>query len=713
MQSKSFSDYSELCHFVKKFGVEVDHNFEKVIKKIFALVDSSVLPIKTVTIDSILEIPPLDLTKIKGVGLGYAGLLEDVQKKLTNKTFEPFDVISASQKICFSKKLIEDLRFSYKGLNQQEIKYLKNLINDIGNLDLIDIIELDIDLLEQQKGYGKNKIHIITELKEKFFNELFRVAVLGGNFNYGQSDLIVSVQSSFYSDVDLEEVIIEDIEDFVFELPENECDIFLSRLGFNHQVLTLEALGQKYGVTRERIRQIDKGVFNQFVKEFTIPLELIKDQILYKTEDKFLTMPTLYSLFEKEQSFYSFFARLLQSNSEFDIDEFKPLSNLSLFDEFVTENKSPFEKEHLINELVSSTGLNFIKASITLDFLTDKGVFTQDLEGKYLPSRLGKKEALAHTLLNFPNGLPWKDAALFTNSKGYSRNNIYTDRLDGSFNTSENIYQSGSGTYKHLIFSCLNDVDLDQVILDAKNFLETLPNNSCHLNEFFQIYHNKTHLGYFELRYILREYGELHGVFFRGKSNQDSISLNEGVSLGGQRELIINLLNQAEGPLSKAEIAQKIRSQSLRHATFYLFELMNEKKVIRVENMQYSTPEKMFKNINIDNLLIQIKDLVTSVTKPVEADVLRQKLNVKNSLSYSKYFYLSLADIYIDSIGLFRVKGFLSSTPIEFNGLSGLTSLVCDRTLSFRENVDIVKDKVLITQTVAESAVSQFYYVNQ
>lgn len=138
---------------------------------------------------------------------------------------------------------------------------------------------------------------------------------------------------------------------------------------------------------------------------------------------------------------------------------------------------------------------------------------------------------------------------------------------------------------------------------------------------------------------------------------------------------------------------------------------MNEKKVIRVENMQYSTPEKMFKNINIDNLLLQIKDLVTSASKPVEADVLRQKLNLKNSLSYSKYFYLSLADIYSDSIGLYRVKGFLSSSPIEFNGLSGLTILVCDKELSFRENIEIVKNKVLITDTVAQSAVSQFYYV--
>jgi hypothetical protein len=711
MQSKPFSDYSELCHFVKKFGVNVDHNFEKVTKKIFALVDSRVLPIKTVTIDALLEINSTDLIKIRGVGSGYAFLLDEMQKKLSNKNFDPLEAVDASQKICFSRKLIEDLRWSYKELSQQEGKYLKNLIKDIGNLDLIDIIELDIDLLKQQKGYGKNKIQIITGLKEKFFNELLRVAELGNNFNYGQSDLIASIQNNFYSDVDLEDVIIEDIEDFALELPETESDIFLSRLGFNHQILTLEALGQKYGVTRERIRQIDKKVFNQFVKEFSIPLKLIKDQILYKTEDKYLTMPTLYSLFEKEQSFYSFFARLLGTNSGFKEDEFVPLTNQSLLDEFIATNKSPFEKAILINELISSTGINFIKASITLDFLEEKGIFIKDFEGKYIPSKLGKKEALAHALLYFPNGLPWKDFALFTNSKGYSRSDIYTDRLDVAFNTSEYIYQSGSGTYKHITFSGLDDVDIDKIILDAKNFLETLPNNSCHLNEFFQIYHKKSNLAYFELRHALREYGELHGVFFQGKSNQDSISLNEGASLGGQRELIINLLNQASGPLSKAEIAQQIRSQSLRHASFYLFELMNDKKVIRVENMQYSTPEKMFKNINIDNLLLQIKDLVASATKPVEADILRQKLNLKNSLNYSKYFYLSLADIYLDKIGLYRTKGFLSSNAIEFNGLSGLTNLVCDKQLSFNENIAIVKNKVVITDTVAQSAVSQFYYI--
>jgi hypothetical protein len=85
MQSKPFSDYSELCHFVKKFGVNVDHNFEKVTKKIFALVDSRVLPIKTVTIDALLEINSTDLIKIRGVGSGYAFLLDEMQKNFLTK----------------------------------------------------------------------------------------------------------------------------------------------------------------------------------------------------------------------------------------------------------------------------------------------------------------------------------------------------------------------------------------------------------------------------------------------------------------------------------------------------------------------------------------------------------------------------------------------------------------------------------------------------
>ncbi|WEJ61871.1 sigma factor-like helix-turn-helix DNA-binding protein [Thiomicrorhabdus lithotrophica] len=709
MQNKSFSDYIELCEFVKKFDVVVDHNFEKLTKKIFALVDSRVLPIKTVTIEAILELSAINLIKIKGLGSGYAFLLEEVQKKLSNKKFDPLEVLNASQKICFCQSLIRDLRISHKGLNSQENKYLNNLVKDVGDLGLIDILELDKELLQQQKGYGKAKIQIISELKDKVFLEMLAVSKLGRNFKYGQSDLIISMKSSFYSELDLEEAIIDEIEDFALDLPDKESQIFLSRLGFNHKIVTLEELGQKYGLTRERVRQVDKKLFNQFIKRFTISLEFIKNRILYETEDKFLTMPILYSLFDREQSFYAFFSRLLQKNDEFDVDEFKPLTNQTLLEDFCTQNKSPYDKDHLINELISNTGMNFIKASITVDYLLDQGIFTQNVDGRYQPSKLGKKEALAHVLLSFPNGLPWKDAALVTNSKQYSRSNIYTDRLDSAFISSEYIYQSGSGTYRHVIFSDLNDVDIDQIILDSKYFLEALPEKSCHLNEFFKTYDSK--IGYFELRHLLREYGNVHGIYFNGRSNKDSISLNENANLGGQRELIVNLLNNASGPLSKTEIAQQIRSQSLKHANFYIHELMNEKKVIRVENMQYSTPEKMFKDINIDTLLSQIKELVTHASTPVEADVVRQKLNAKNNLSYSKYFYLSLADVYLDVVNLYRVKGFLSSTPIEFNGLSGLTNLVCDKELSFRENTEIVKNKVLITNTVADSAVSQFYYI--
>jgi hypothetical protein len=712
VESRSFSNYIELCEFVKKFDVVVDHHFEKITKKIFSLIESRVLPIRVVTIEALLEIPPVSLLKIDGVGVTYAHLLEELQSKLSGKKFDPLEVLEDSQKVCFPKSLSQDLQLIQKGFSPQETRYLNNMSKMLGGLDLFDILELDTGMLLQHKGYGKNKLQTILELKHKVFQEFFKIAQLRNDFKYGNSNIITSINSNFYAGMDLEEAIIDEIEDFALELPEKECDIFLSRLGFNQEPYSLEEIGQKYKVTRERIRQIDKKIFNQFLK--TLPLEQIKGRVVRDSEDKFLTMPILYSLFEKEKSFYNFFARLLESSEsgEFEIDVFKPLTSTKILDEFCAENKSPFEKEYLINGLVSNTGINFIKASITLDFLEDEGVFVKDSAGCYLPAKLGKKEALAHTLLNFPNGLPWQDAATVTNRKGFSQNKISKDRVDGAFSLSEWIYQSGRGIYKHVLFSSLDDIQVDKVLMETKNYLNSLNSKSCHLNEYFQIFNKAaTNLGYFELRHIVREYGEIHGIYFNGKSGQDSVSLNGVTNLGGQQELIINLLNGSSGPLSTLEIAQKLRSQSLRHAQFYLHELMNDKKVVRVENMQYSTPEKIFKNIDRNKLLSQIKELVSKAGMPVEADILRKELNLKNRFNYSKYFYLSLVYTDLNEVNLFRLKTFISSNPLEFNGLSGLTKSVCDKKLSFRENVDLVKKEVLITNSVAENAVSQFLYI--
>ncbi|MFK5949091.1 MAG: hypothetical protein QM500_10040, partial [Methylococcales bacterium] len=97
--------------------------------------------------------------------------------------------------------------------------------------------------------------------------------------------------------------------------------------------------------------------------------------------------------------------------------------------------------------------------------------------------------------------------------------------------------------------------------------------------------------------------------------------------------------------MTKPQIAERLCSKSLNHAGYYLNELMEKNKVVQIDNLMYSTPEKAFKDINSDEILSIIKKLMHSTNKIVKADVFRKFVNRELNLSYSKYFYAALVGL--------------------------------------------------------------------
>ena len=58
----------------------------------------------------------------------------------------------------------------------------------------------------------------------------------------------------------MKEDFLSRIDDLINSLRDKEKEIIGLRNGFEGEALTLESIGQKYGVTRERIRQLEKKV---------------------------------------------------------------------------------------------------------------------------------------------------------------------------------------------------------------------------------------------------------------------------------------------------------------------------------------------------------------------------------------------------------------------------------------------------------------------
>jgi hypothetical protein len=130
------------------------------------------------------------------------------------------------------------------------------------------------------------------------------------------------------------------------------------------------------------------------------------------------------------------------------------------------------------------------------------------------------------------------------------------------------------------------------------------------------------------------------------------------------------VLNESKVALTKQEIAERLRSKSTNHATFLLSNLMEEGKVVRVDKMVYTTPEKAFNNMDTKAIMQVIQDIIGSASNIiVEADVFREYINMELNLSYSKYIYMALVKTQLKELGWHRNNTLFSKKPIPYKNL--------------------------------------------
>lgn len=235
---------------------------------------------------------------------------------------------------------------------------------------------------------------------------------------------------------------------------------------------------------------------------------------------------------------------------------------------------------------------------------------------------------------------------------------------------------------------------------------------ALNLHDYFrQTVNERPPIEYFTLRHLVREYGEYFGLYFNGRSGVDNVSVNEVSERVTQWDVVVQALNQSKGAMTKPEIADRLRSKSLNHAGYYLNELMEENKVVRIDNQMFTTPEKAFKDINSDEILSIIKKIMHSTNKIVEADVFRKYVNRELNLSYSKYFYVALVSLNLKELSWHRINNFVSNTPLDYKNLLHVHKSVCQQYLSNAENILRVREILWLTDSVAENALHQWKWL--
>jgi hypothetical protein len=509
--------------------------------------------------------------------------------------------------------------------------------------------------------------------------------------------------------IEIDNTLIEDIENYLWTLDEIRMDVALSRWGFNHPHETLEEVAGRYNLTRERIRQIEKPINANLPLRLTISSKVLWANIRAKmTEDLTVLLPNLAKCFATDKLFYAFIELCCQVEAGSISKIIFTKIRIKIIDSLFCSIPSPVAQEIIVNELMSNYGYDKATAIHGIKQLEKSHNIKVTEQGIY-PMKLARTEAVAHILASHPEGLPWKDIAKIVNSKGYSSTQMDETKTTHGFNDSEYIYLCGKGTYRNLIFLNLEQFDMPEIMHHLIDYFKQKQITALHLHDYYyQTKSQRSEIGYFTLRHLVRGYGEDYGLYFDGKSGSDSISLDPDSKRITQADVIIKVLSESKVAMTKQEIAERLKSKSLGHASFYLNNLREEGKVVRVDKMVYTTPEKAFSNIDTNAAMQVIREILNVKDVIVEADVFREYVNMELNLSYSKYIYAALVNTHLKELGWYRHNMLFSKYPIPYKNLLDMCKQLCNPKLSNGENTKILQDAVWLSNAVTTAVIQQW-----
>lgn len=598
----------------------------------------------------------------------------------------------------------DGMAINYSALSTEEKKNVEKLIRLKNSDHILEVLKFREVEFDQIKGIGSKFINSILVLKDRLQIELKKISSSEIDYKNMGSELIISTRFKEMSIDEIGSILLEDIDNFLDGINESDQDIFQCRWGFIESELTLEKIGLKYHLTRERIRQKAETINNNLIRNMRLTQENIwlnlKDNINLQLQFK---MKDLLSCFDNEGNFYKFLDYVCGGkNIKKTIRPDIAVDMLNVF--FATHGASCSIieiKEYIQNNI----SIEYFCPDNVLEYLDELGKVTIK-DNMVHPKNLKKNEAAACILSEHSQGLPWLDVAKIVNVKNISRTNLNETRIDNqAFFDSDFLYLAGKGVYKNTKFMDFSEINIDLIFESLLVFFDKTNRTVFHLNE---VYRNSKFLqkqDYYIIRYIVKMYGEDYGFYFDGKSQTDSVGVEKRFKNITQREVILQAMVANKRAMTKAEIACLLKSNSLAHASVYLDEMIKKKQVVQVDRMLYTIPDIAFADIELDKYLCGIQDVLNNEKRPIDPSVFKGILNDKLHASYSKCFYASIAKIYHQEKNWYRKKELYSLHEIQYENLRDAINIHCQSELDISSNFRNLSKYISITKESAQRAI--------
>jgi len=609
--------------------------------------------------------------------------------------------------------------------NHSVISRIENLIGR--KITIEDLKEKKINLSNKLKGIGKKCLDFIDFYSiDKNLNNL-----LISNERYKKKFINPEISRK-----QIEHIIIEDIENLLKDLNERKKFFFQHYFGYKKESLTLDGIAIEYSklhngpqLERERIRQIIEDIKSEIYEKKTIVDEdLIKFLKTNETESFHTIFPNLELFFTKTVKHnakdinkdrllefletYSGVPDNTFSTPEKAIKEFDRRLLLDIF----SRVPSPIKLEDFILEIMEIYGYVENIANSAVSFMKSNNLIKL-VDNKVYPINLNSVEEAAHIALKHPNGIFWKDIYLIMNNS-FTDNKANMNRKQATANINDNpsLWLSSKGVYKHINYLEFKK-DSNLILENVIKIFEKNKIKSTKILEIYNIFKNieiksLRNLSYWEFRTIVKNYGESKGIFFKGKSGTDTISIEKNFDYTTNKSNIFKIISNSENALSESDISQmatrKILNKKNIIVSHYCDQLFNEKKIIKVGPRIWCEASRGFKMCNLDlvkNEIIQLFKSFQVISVVYFTKLVNQKLNY----AFTSYYYDSILR-FLSAENKFFFNNSFISTDDKIYDLQFIYKNYFKKKSNPSESLDDLFKKGI---AVSQGQINNFFYSQQ
>ena len=619
----------------------------------------------------------------------------------------------------------EDTLLRLRNFGRKSLKEIKelyqrfNIDKDKHNYDLSGWIELRDQLIINQKKHkiNQNKKNLIG-LNKSIFKDFQKYKE-----NFYKIEKIIINEN--IKPTELEKLILDDIEYITSLLTDKMLIFFTGRYGYKEKYKTLEELGQKFGITRERVRQLEKNLNLSLEKlgkieknslvQFFNKYEYVSFHKLFPTLDKNFTdtaRGTGEITRDKLVIFMEYFCGVKQ-------EYFKtPERELWHFDmeklsEVFSIIPSGISIENFVEIIKENFGYNKFVSNSAIEFMNEKGLI-KVYEEKIYPLKMRKNLEVTHILVSYPDGLHWKKIAEIGNNS-FTSNKWDLNRIvgDSSLNmiSNQNIYLCERGTYK-LFRTCPEIKNKDKII---NFFIKYLKENNIEQSPMEPVFKEIIKLpqfkdlNFYDARAIIKKFGNQEGLFHKGTSGTNTISLNKNIKVVSLKEKIRDIITNSSNEIHIQDIIKKLqKTDEDMPVEIHLAELVDKMEIFRISPgtfLNFNDGLKLCDKDDVNLVLDKLLDKYDFIT----SSFMREKINDELGFNLSNFYYDTLSRILAKENNWYYDRNYLSKKSEKIKNFEEYIKEIYDNNLSYNENFEIISKKIGMTKISFNNVV---YYSN-